>query len=81
MGRTYLLTSQPRRGFLAAFRFELAAYLLDGCVVPPKTLDAHWSFLRLVKAAGDFRGSIWDVLHVDVQEVRQLQLWAEIGVW
>ena len=81
MGRTHLSTSQPRRGFYEAFRFELSAYLLDGCVVPPKTLDAHWSFLRLVKAAGDLRGSIWDVLHGDVEEVRQLQLWAELGAW
>ena len=81
VGRTHLLTSQPRRGFFAAFRFELSAYVLDGCVVPPQTLDAHRSFLRLVKAAGDLRGSIWDVLHGDVEEVRQLQLWAELGAW
>ena len=36
MGRTHLSTSQPRRGFYEAFRFELSAYLLDGCVVPPR---------------------------------------------
>ena len=81
MGRTHLSTSQPRRGFYEAFRFKLSAYLLDGCVVPPKTLDAHRRLLRLIKAAGDHRGSIWDVLHGDVEEVRQLQLWAELGAW
>ena len=62
MGRTHFSTSQPRRGFYEAFSFEFSAYLLDGCVVPTKTLDVHWSLLRLVKAADDFRGSTWDVL-------------------